>query len=73
MNAIQRFLDSWDDHKHPFVWVKTAEEVIHSLGSSPRTTNNYGRPLATQGLPADVGVEIAGESILAWQGCCGAM
>jgi hypothetical protein len=52
MNAIQRFLDSWDDHKHPFVWVKTAEEVIHSLGSSLRTTNNYGRPLATKGLPA---------------------
>jgi len=21
-------LDSWDDRKHPFVWVKTADDVL---------------------------------------------
>jgi hypothetical protein len=30
------------------------------------TMVNPGRPLATKGLPPDVGVEIAGASILAW-------
>jgi transposase len=35
MNAIQRFLDSWDDHKHPFVWVKTADDVLRRRNMKP--------------------------------------
>jgi transposase len=27
-DAIQRFLDAWNSHCHPFAWVKTAEEVL---------------------------------------------
>jgi transposase len=27
-DAIQRFLDAWNEHKHPFVWVKTADQVL---------------------------------------------
>lgn len=35
MNAIQRFLDSWDDHKHPFVWVKTADDLLCRQNMNP--------------------------------------
>ena len=27
-DAIQRFLDAWNRHCHPFAWVKTADEVL---------------------------------------------
>ena len=27
-DAIQRFIDSWNAHRHPFVWVKTAEQIL---------------------------------------------
>jgi hypothetical protein len=36
--------------------------MARSVGA---TTLKFGRPLATKGLPPDIGVEIAGESILA--------
>ncbi len=26
--AIQRFLDTWNDHKHPFTWVKTPDQIL---------------------------------------------
>jgi len=27
-DAIQRFIDSWNARRHPFVWVKTADEIL---------------------------------------------
>ena len=27
-DAIQRFIDSWNPHRHPFAWVKTADEIL---------------------------------------------
>jgi transposase len=27
--TIARFLDTWDEHKHPFSWVKIPSEVLH--------------------------------------------
>jgi hypothetical protein len=29
--AIQRFLDHWNDDCKPFVWVKTADEILATL------------------------------------------
>jgi transposase len=29
-DAIQHFLDAWNDRKHPFVWVKSATAVLRS-------------------------------------------
>jgi hypothetical protein len=26
--AIRRFLDGWNDHSHPFAWVKIPEELL---------------------------------------------
>jgi hypothetical protein len=31
IRAIQRILDSWNDDCKPFVWVKTAEEILATL------------------------------------------
>ena len=28
-DAIQRFLDAWNENKRPFAWVKTADDVLH--------------------------------------------
>jgi hypothetical protein len=27
-DAISRFIGSWNARRHPFVWVKTAEEIL---------------------------------------------
>ncbi len=29
--AIQRFIDHWNDNCRPFVWVKTADEILAML------------------------------------------
>ncbi|MGH7667059.1 MAG: transposase, partial [Candidatus Dormibacteria bacterium] len=34
-NAIQRFLDAWNDHKHPFSWVKTPEQILSKAKQKP--------------------------------------
>jgi hypothetical protein len=31
IDAIQRFLDHWNDACKPFVWVKTADEILATL------------------------------------------
>jgi hypothetical protein len=31
IDAIQRFLDHWNDDCKPFVWVKTADEILATL------------------------------------------
>jgi hypothetical protein len=27
-DAIERFLDAWNDSAHPFKWVKTADDIM---------------------------------------------
>ena len=27
-DAIQRFIDAWNESKKPFVWVKTADQIL---------------------------------------------
>src|ERR1039458_5861987 len=34
-DAIQRFLDAWNERKHPFVWVKTADQVLRRYNQKP--------------------------------------
>jgi hypothetical protein len=34
--AIQRFLDAWNANKHPFAWVKTADEILGRI--TPKAT-----------------------------------
>ncbi len=33
--AIQRFLDAWNDHKHPFTWVKTPDQILAKSKHQP--------------------------------------
>jgi transposase len=33
IDAIQRFLDNWNKNKQPFVWVKSAEQILAKLQS----------------------------------------
>ena len=41
LNAkIRAFIDGWNDRKHPFVWTKTAEEVLKK--ANRQTTSNAG-------------------------------
>jgi hypothetical protein len=28
IGAIRRFIEAWNDHYHPFIWTKTAEEIL---------------------------------------------
>ena len=28
IDGIERFLAAWNDHKKPFVWVKSAEQIL---------------------------------------------
>lgn len=30
--AIQRFLEHWNQHPHPFVWVKTPDQILAKIG-----------------------------------------
>ena len=34
-DAIQRFLDAWNERKHHFVWVKTADQVLRRYNQKP--------------------------------------
>jgi transposase len=35
-DAIQRFLEAWNANKHPFAWVRTPDEVLHSAKPKER-------------------------------------
>jgi len=34
-DAIQRFLDAWNERRRPFVWVKTADQVLRRYNPKP--------------------------------------
>jgi hypothetical protein len=27
-SAVHRFIDAWNDHKKPFAWVRTSDEIL---------------------------------------------
>ena len=35
---IRTFIDSWNDRSHPFVWTKTADEIL-AKANRPTTSN----------------------------------
>jgi transposase len=36
--AIERFIDGWNDRCHPFVWTKTADELLDHYRPGQRTS-----------------------------------
>ena len=39
--AIQRFLDAWNERKHPFAWVKTAEQILAQTNHQPISVTGH--------------------------------
>jgi transposase len=39
--AIQRFLDAWNDHKHPFTWVKTPDQILAKANHQPISVTGH--------------------------------
>jgi transposase len=37
--AIGAFIDSWNDHPHPFAWTKDADEILASINRAKTKTN----------------------------------
>jgi DDE superfamily endonuclease len=38
IDAIGRFIDGWNDRCEPFVWTKTADQILTHARSGPRTS-----------------------------------
>jgi len=36
--AIERFIDGWNERCHPFVWTKTADELLDHCRPGQRTS-----------------------------------
>jgi len=36
--AIERFIDAWSDRCHPFVWTKTADDLLDRCRPGQRTS-----------------------------------
>jgi hypothetical protein len=37
--AIRRFIDGWNERCHPFVWIKSPEEVLGHVRPRKRTSD----------------------------------
>jgi hypothetical protein len=35
IEAIERFLSAWNDTKKPFIWVRSAEQILSRLHRQP--------------------------------------
>ncbi len=52
--AIQRFIDSWNARKHPFAWVKTADQILAGANHQPISdVLPYSGTLAQSAVRAD--------------------
>ena len=40
--AIQAWIDTWNDNPRPFVWTKTAEEILDTIAHYRQRINNSG-------------------------------
>jgi hypothetical protein len=38
--AIQAWIDTWNDHPRPFVWTKTADEILDTIAHYCQRINN---------------------------------
>lgn len=41
LDAIRRFLDAWNAHKKPFVWVKSAEQILRKADRQRSTVTEH--------------------------------
>ena len=38
---IKQFIDGWNDRKHPFIWTKTADDVLAKIKRKRISTTNH--------------------------------
>jgi hypothetical protein len=38
--SIQAWIDTWNDNPRPFVWTKTADEILDTIASYRQRINN---------------------------------
>jgi hypothetical protein len=65
MIKIRQFIDGWNDRKHPFIWTKTAEDVLDKStvkGFQRQTTRSSGKALPSK--PPDQTTVVYGYAIL---------
>ncbi len=43
INAIRRYIDGWDDRCRPFIWTKTAEEILEHATPKKRKETSFTR------------------------------
>jgi hypothetical protein len=41
-NDIRTWLQTWKDNPHPYVWTKTADQILASIGNCCTRTNDSG-------------------------------
>jgi transposase len=41
MTKIKQFIDGWNDRKHPFIWTKTADDVLAKIKRKRISTTNH--------------------------------
>jgi transposase len=41
MIKIRQFIDGWNDRKHPFIWTKTAEDVLDKINRKRNSTPDH--------------------------------
>jgi hypothetical protein len=51
-NDIRAWIKAWNENPRPFMWTKSAEEILASLGRLLRRINGAGSLLAAWGLRA---------------------
>ena len=49
MIKIRAFIDGWNEPQHPFIWTKTADEVLEKI---KRETNSLTRRWVGWGVPS---------------------
>jgi hypothetical protein len=40
--SIQAWIDTWNDNPRPFVWTKTADQILDTIASYCQRINNSG-------------------------------
>jgi len=39
VTTIETFIDGWNDRREPFVWTKTADDILNGAQPHPTTSN----------------------------------
>jgi len=52
--AIRQFIDGWNQRAHPFVWTKTADQILKKANRQPTSTTDHQELLIDMSITAEV-------------------